>query len=69
MRSISKIIILLVAGLCLATCSTQKTSEAGKPTGVAAATDLPLPQVPDLLTDPGARASYHALHFWDIGRE
>lgn len=54
-----------MAGLCLATCSNQKTSEAGKPAGVAAATDLPLPQVPDSLTDPGARASFLALHFWD----
>lgn len=33
--------------------------------GVAAATDLSLPQVPDSLTDPGARASFLALHFWD----
>lgn len=54
-----------MAGLCLATCSNQKTSEAGEPTGVAVATDLPLPQVPDSLTDPGARASFLALHFWD----
>ena len=54
-----------MAGLCLATCSNQKTSEAGKPMGVAAATDLSLPQVPDSLTDPGARASFLALHFWD----
>lgn len=54
-----------MAGLCLATCSNQKTSEAGEPTGVAVATDLPLPQVPDSLTDAGARASFLALHFWD----
>lgn len=55
----------MVAGLCLATCSNQKTSEAGKPAGVAAAKDLPLPQVPDSLTDPGVRASFLAMHFWD----
>ncbi len=54
-----------MAGLCLAACSNQKSSEAGKPMGVAAATDLLLPQVPDSLTDPGARASFLALHFWD----
>ena len=54
-----------MAGLCLAACSNQKSSEAGKPMGVAAATDLLLPQVPDPLTDPGARASFLALHFWD----
>ena len=55
-----------MAGLCLATCSNQKTSEAGRqPAGVAAATDLPLPEVPDSLTEPVERASFLTVHFWD----
>ena len=56
-----------MAGLCLATCSNQKTSraQASDVANVADETDLPLPAVPDSLGSTEERAAYMALHFWD----
>lgn len=61
------VVTAILMGICLLTlaggCTGKENSR--RPAAVAAVTDLPLPAIPDTISDPGRRAAYAALHWWD----
>lgn len=51
--------LLIMAGGC------SGKDKSANPGAVETVTDLPLPAIPDSITDPARRAAYAALHWWD----
>lgn len=53
---------MTVAAFLLAGCTMRKNREEGRNTHPA---PLPIPEIPQLITDPLAKVDYAALHFWE----
>lgn len=63
-----RILLLILAAAALCTACDSRTPSASTPPASAAVADpmtLPLPAIPDSVTEPARRAAIAALHFWD----